>query len=114
MCGLAGVVGAPDAALLERLGEALRHRGPDGGGAVLDGEVGLVARRLAILHLAGGEQPMRSADGTLTIAFNGEIFNAPELRTELEAEGHRFASDHSDTEVVLALYERRREDFLAR
>ena len=56
---------------------------------------------------------MRSADGTLTIVFNGEIFNAPELRAELEAEGHRFASDHSDTEVVLALYERRGEDFLA-
>jgi asparagine synthase (glutamine-hydrolysing) len=116
MCGLAGVVGAPHAALLERLGEALRHRGPDGGGIALDEEagVGLVARRLAILDLAGGEQPMRNADGTLAIAFNGEIFNAPELRAELEAEGHRFASDHSDTEVVLALYERRGEDFLAR
>jgi asparagine synthase (glutamine-hydrolysing) len=114
MCGFAGVVGEPDAALLERLGEALLHRGPDGGGIALDGEVGLVARRLAILDLAGGEQPMRSADGALTIVFNGEIFNAPELRAELEAEGRRFASDHSDTEVVLALYERRWEGFLER
>jgi asparagine synthase (glutamine-hydrolysing) len=114
VCGLAGVVGSPDAALLERLGESLRHRGPDGGGTVLDGEVGLVARRLAILDLAGGDQPMRSADGALTIVFNGEIFNAPELRAELEAEGHRFRSDHSDTEVVLALYERLGEDFLDR
>jgi asparagine synthase (glutamine-hydrolysing) len=114
MCGIAGVVGVPDAGLLERLAQALRHRGPDGGGVALDAEagVGLVARRLAILDLAGGEQPMRSADRTLTIAFNGEIFNAPELRAELEREGHRFASDHSDTEVVLALYERRGEDFL--
>jgi asparagine synthase (glutamine-hydrolysing) len=116
MCGVAGVVGAPDAELLERLGEALHHRGPDGGGVALDAEagVGVVARRLAILDLAGGEQPMRSADGTLTIVFNGEIFNAPELRAELEREGHRFASDHSDTEVVLALYERRGGDFLDR
>jgi asparagine synthase (glutamine-hydrolysing) len=114
MCGIAGVVGAPDEALLERLAGSLRHRGPDGGGFVLDGEVGLVARRLAILDLAGGEQPMRSADGALAIVFNGEIFNAPELRAELEAEGARFASDHSDTEVVLAGYERHGEDFLDR
>jgi asparagine synthase (glutamine-hydrolysing) len=114
MCGIAGVVGTPDEALLERLAGSLHHRGPDGGGFVLDGEVGLVARRLAILDLAGGEQPMRSADGALTIVFNGEIFNAPELRAELEAEGVRFASDHSDTEVVLALYERRGDAFLDR
>jgi asparagine synthase (glutamine-hydrolysing) len=114
VCGVAGVVGAPDAELLERLGEALHHRGPDGGGVALDAEagVGVVARRLAILDFAGGEQPMRSADGALTIVFNGEIFNAPELRAELEREGHRFASDHSDTEVVLALYERRGQGFL--
>jgi asparagine synthase (glutamine-hydrolysing) len=114
MCGIAGVVGAPDRGLLERLAGSLHHRGPDGGGVALDGEVGLVARRLAILDLAGGEQPMRSADGALTIVFNGEIFNAPELRAELEAEGARFASDHSDTEVVLAGYERHGRDYLAR
>lgn len=116
MCGIAGVVGTPEPGLLERLGGALHHRGPDGGGVALDREagVGLVARRLAILDLEGGAQPMTSADGTLTIVFNGEIFNAPELRPELEREGHRFASDHSDTEVVLALYERHGEGFLER
>jgi asparagine synthase (glutamine-hydrolysing) len=116
VCGLAALVGTPDEALLERLGEALLHRGPDGGGSVLDREagVGLVARRLAILDLTGGEQPMASADGRLVIAFNGEIFNAPELRAELEREGRRFRSDHSDTEVVLALYERYGDDFLER
>ncbi|MGH3130794.1 MAG: asparagine synthase (glutamine-hydrolyzing) [Gaiellaceae bacterium] len=116
MCGIAGLVGAPDEALLDRLGAALHHRGPDGGGVVLDAEagVGMVARRLAILDLAGGDQPMASADGAARIVFNGEIFNAPELRAELEGEGVRFRSDHSDTEVVLALYERYGPDCLER
>jgi asparagine synthase (glutamine-hydrolysing) len=112
MCGIAGVVGRCDAALLEKLGAAQRHRGPDGGGAVTDGDVALVARRLAILDLEGGEQPMTSPSGRSTIVFNGEIYNAPELRARLEREGRRFATDHSDTEVVLALYEERGPDFL--
>ena len=105
MCGLAGVVGRWDDALLERLGASLRHRGPDGGGAVTDGDVALVARRLAILDVERGEQPMTSPSGRSTIVFNGEIFNAPMLREQLEREGRSFASDHSDTEVVLALWE---------
>jgi asparagine synthase (glutamine-hydrolysing) len=112
MCGIAGIVGRWDDALLERLGAAQRHRGPDGGGAVTDGDVALVARRLAILDLEGGEQPMTSPSGRSTIVFNGEIYNAPELRARLEREGRRFATDHSDTEVVLALYEERGPDFL--
>jgi asparagine synthase (glutamine-hydrolysing) len=112
MCGIAGVVGRWDDALLERLGAAQRHRGPDGGGAVTDGDVALVARRLAILDLEGGEQPMTSASGRCTIVFNGEIYNAPALRARLEREGRRFATDHSDTEVVLALYEERGPEFL--
>jgi asparagine synthase (glutamine-hydrolysing) len=112
MCGIAGVVGRWDDALLERLGAAQRHRGPDGGGAVTDGDVALVARRLAILDLEGGEQPMTSPSGRSTIVFNGEIYNAPELRARLEREGRRFATDNSDTEVVLALYEERGPDFL--
>jgi asparagine synthase (glutamine-hydrolysing) len=112
MCGLAGVVGAWDDALLEKLGASLRHRGPDGGGAVVDGDVALVARRLAILDLEGGEQPMTSPSGRSTIVFNGEIYNAPELRARLERAGREFATDHSDTEVVLALYEEHGADFL--
>ena len=68
----------------------------------------LVARRLAILDLAGGEQPIVSDDGLSAIAFNGEIYNVRELRRALEAEGVRFRTDHSDTEVVLRLYERAR------
>jgi asparagine synthase (glutamine-hydrolysing) len=112
MCGIAGVVGSWDDALLEKLGAAQRHRGPDGGGAVTDGDVALVARRLAILDLERGEQPMTSPSGRCTIVFNGEIYNAPELRARLERAGRRFATDHSDTEVVLALYEERGSDFL--
>src|SRR4051794_4217982 len=83
----------------------MTHRGPDGRGVVSRGRVGLVATRLAILDIPGGAQPMSSQDGSLTIVFNGEIFNAPELRAELEREGVPFSSDHSDTEVVLSLYE---------
>jgi asparagine synthase (glutamine-hydrolysing) len=107
MCGIAGVVGSWDDALLERLGSSLRHRGPDGGGAAIDGDVALVARRLAIIDLERGEQPMTSPGGRSTIVFNGEIFNSPQLRAELERAGRIFATDHSDTEVVLALWEER-------
>jgi asparagine synthase (glutamine-hydrolysing) len=107
MCGIAGIVGSWHDALLERLGASLQHRGPDGGGAATDGNVALVARRLAIIDLERGEQPMTSPSGRSTIVFNGEIFNSPELRAELERRGRKFATDHSDTEVVLALWEER-------
>src|SRR5262245_18558885 len=105
MCGLAGFVGPHDGALADRLEAALEHRGPDGGGVFRGDGATLVARRLAILDLAGGSQPM--VDGEVAIAFNGEIYNAPELRRSLEGEGVSFNTDHSDTEVVLRLYERR-------
>ena len=80
------------------------HRGPDGRGVHRDGEVALVARRLAILDLRAASSRWPTTSGSLVIAFNGEIFNAPELRAELERDGVRFATDHSDTEVVLALW----------
>jgi asparagine synthase (glutamine-hydrolysing) len=111
MCGLAGFVGPYDEALADRLEAALEHRGPDGGGVFRGDGATLVARRLAILDLAGGAQPM--VEGEVAIAFNGEIYNAPELRRSLEAEGVRFATDHSDTEVVLRLYEQRGAEGLA-
>jgi asparagine synthase (glutamine-hydrolysing) len=114
VCGIAAVAGAYDDALLERLGAALFHRGPDGGGMFAGDGGAIVARRLAILDLPGGEQPLRSDDGLSAIVFNGEIFNVRELKRELEAEGVRFRSDHSDTELVLRLYERYGLDFLPR
>ena len=79
------------------------HRGPDGEGSYFDDErgLGLAMRRLAILDIAGGIQPMRTEDGRFVLVFNGEIMNAPELRRDLETRGERFTTDHSDTEVVL-------------
>ena len=108
------MAGAYDDELLERLGAALFHRGPDGGGSFSANGAAIVARRLAILDLPGGEQPLRSDDGRSTIVFNGEIYNVRELKRELEADGVLFRSDHSDTELVLRLYERYGLDFLPR
>jgi asparagine synthase (glutamine-hydrolysing) len=105
MCGIAGIVGPHDDALLARFSALNEHRGPDEEGVLSRGPVGVVSRRLAIIDLAEGHQPMANARGDRWISFNGEIFNAPELRRECEARGYRFHTDHSDTEVVLALYE---------
>ena len=108
MCGVAGILnfdGTPVALpILADMGEALRHRGPDGEGQFIDGGVGLASRRLAIIDLASGQQPMTSVRGTLTIVFNGEIFNYVELRDELVRLGHTFRTT-SDTEVILEMYE---------
>ena len=114
MCGIAGVIGPGGRDELQGLLRRLHHRGPDGDGIYEDREqrVGLVNTRLAILDIPGGEQPMASDDGAVTLVFNGEIFNAPELRRSLEREGVRFRSDHSDTEVILRLYEQRGEAML--
>ena len=109
MCGIAGFV-APrpsgDREILERMTRALAHRGPDAEGYLIAPEVGLHLghRRLAIVDLSGGAQPMSTADGEFTIVFNGEIYNHAELRAELLAMGHSFQTDHSDTEVLLEGY----------
>ena len=114
MCGLAAVVGSFDEpGLLDSLGASLRHRGPDGGGVFTAARAALVARRLAILDVPGGAQPLVSDDGRSAIAFNGEIYNVRELKRSLEEEGVGFRSDHSDTELVLRLYERRGLDALS-
>src|SRR3712207_8106398 len=108
MCGIVGVVRpegrAADADLLARMNEAIRHRGPDEEGTYLRGRVGLAMRRLAIIDLAGGRQPISNEDGTAWIVYNGEIYNYRELKAELEGRGHRFRTD-CDTEAVVHAYE---------
>src|SRR3712207_4270132 len=109
MCGIVGTASTRAIAARAWLANgatALRHRGPDDAGEwwSADARVGLAHRRLAIIDLSpAGHQPMRSADGALTIVFNGEIYNFLDLRRDLEARGHAFVS-HSDTEVILAAY----------
>lgn len=108
MCGIAGFLhqdgSRGDRAGLKRMTDILAHRGPDGEGFFVDGPVGLGHRRLAIIDLATGTQPMSSGDGSTWISYNGEVYNFRELRRELEALGHRFRTS-SDTEVVLVAYE---------
>src|ERR1043165_9985482 len=111
MCGITGFVDQnptlePDAraSVLDRMCRAIRHRGPDDQGAVVKDNVALGMRRLSIIDLAGGHQPISGEDGAVTIVFNGEIYNYRELQPELERRGHRFRTN-SDTEVIVHAYE---------
>lgn len=106
MCGIAGFVGPGDQEDLERMTSLIRHRGPDGQGNWWDKEQGiyLAHRRLAVVDIEGGVQPMWSSDGSVGVVFNGEIYNHLKLRRELEGRGHRFLTDHSDTEVLIHGY----------
>ena len=109
MCGIAGFTRfnhpMGNAHALKAMGHAIIHRGPDAGGEYLDDHIGLAHRRLSIIDLSeAGNQPMSSTDNNLVIAFNGEIYNFLELRKELEQQGHTF-NTHTDTEVILALYQ---------
>ncbi len=104
MCGIAGFLGRPDPELLDSLSAALRHRGPDDDGAVTRPWASIAVRRLAILDIDHGHQPMSSAGGRLHLAYNGEVYNFRELRDELRARGCAFDTE-SDTEVVLKAYE---------
>jgi asparagine synthase (glutamine-hydrolysing) len=107
MCGIAGFAGSGSEQNLQAMSDAMIHRGPDGAGAFIDpaNSVFLAFRRLAILDIAGGEQPMWNEDGQVGVVFNGEIYNHMDLRRELAARGHVFRSDHSDTEVLVHGYE---------
>ncbi|MFN2417085.1 MAG: asparagine synthase (glutamine-hydrolyzing) [Pyrinomonadaceae bacterium] len=108
MCGIVGMVNldgrAADAALLGRMNEAIHHRGPDEEGSYLKGHVGLAMRRLAIIDLEGGQQPIANEERTAWIVFNGEIYNFRELKKRLEDLGHRFRTD-CDTEAIVHAYE---------
>jgi asparagine synthase (glutamine-hydrolysing) len=106
MCGIVGKVSSTAVELreLEQMARSIAHRGPDDEGYWLDGAVGLGHRRLSIIDLSTGRQPITNEDRTLWIVFNGEIYNYPELRDELLAKGHHFVTT-TDTEVILHLYE---------
>jgi len=118
MCGIAGILAGsgsarPSRAQLERMIGSLRHRGPDGIGFFEADQVGLAHSRLSIIDLATGDQPIPNEDRSIWTVFNGEIFNYPELRRELEAAGHRFATQ-SDTETIVHAYEEYGDDFVHR
>jgi asparagine synthase (glutamine-hydrolysing) len=105
MCGICGFVGAGQQNVIDSMLGAMAYRGPDGDGYWTDEHrVHLGHKRLAIVDLADGDQPLLSGDSALAIVFNGEIYNHKELRRSLEARGHRFLTDHSDTEVLLHGY----------
>src|SRR5438309_1132310 len=113
MCGIVGIVNLDpretvDEALLKRMRDGLRHRGPDGEGLWAEGPVGFGHRRLAIVDVAGGQQPMPNEDESCWIVYNGEIYNHAALRPGLEARGHRYRT-RSDTETIVHLYEEEQE-----
>ena len=109
MCGFVGFASAKHSAeeakkVVKQMADLIAHRGPDGEGFYVDDQVALGHRRLSIIDLEGGTQPMFNEDGSLVTVFNGEIYNFMELREQLEQAGHIFSS-HSDTEVLLHGYE---------
>lgn len=115
MCGIAGIVTSArlsegDYQILKRMTGTLRHRGPDGEGFYFDEHAALGHRRLSIIDLGSGKQPMCNEDETVWVTFNGEIYNYLDLRKDLVAKGHKFKTD-SDTEVIVHLYEERGESF---
>ena len=117
MCGICGLVALDgrqvDPSGLDAMARALEHRGPDDAGHEVDGPVALAARRLSIIDLEHGHQPIRNEDGTIVVVQNGEIFNHDDLRDELRAQGHRFAT-RCDTEVLVHAYEQHGPRFLER
>ena len=104
MCGIVGFAGS-DPELLEQMLRSIVHRGPDGQGTDVATHFSIGMRRLAIIDVATGDQPLYSDDRNLALVFNGEIYNHAELRRELERRGRRFVTDHSDTEVILRGFE---------
>jgi asparagine synthase (glutamine-hydrolysing) len=118
MCGIAGIytfsgLDTPEERLIRNMSSALSHRGPDGEGVYCCGNVGLGHRRLSIIDIEGGHQPMSNEDGSLWIVCNGEIYNFPQLKEELICKGHRFKTK-SDTEVILHLYEEDKKNFISK
>ena len=116
MCGIAGIFhqktpGKTSLELIEAMTDIIKHRGPDESGIYIDDWIALGHARLSIIDLAGGSQPIHNEDQNLWIIYNGEVYNYPELRQDLEKAGHRFYTS-TDTEVILHLYEEKGEDCL--
>jgi asparagine synthase (glutamine-hydrolysing) len=115
MCGIAGIFNYRDSApvdhfQLKRMAQTMLHRGPDDEGFYTSGPLGFAHRRLSIIDVKTGRQPMFNEDGSVVIVFNGEIYNHEELRRQLEGKGHRFRT-HSDTESIIHAYEEFGDDF---
>jgi asparagine synthase (glutamine-hydrolysing) len=117
VCGIAGFIARSgeqiDARDIQRMCEAIVHRGPDDSGIYCRGKVGLGMRRLSIIDVSGGHQPIHNEDQSVWVVFNGEIYNFAELKRELESRGHQFYT-HSDTEVIIHLYEEMGSDCVRR
>src|SRR5215467_290331 len=117
MCGIAGIlansgISELEKARLKQMADVLAHRGPDGEGFYFDNSIALAHRRLSIIDLEGGKQPLANEDGSVWVTFNGEIYNYVELRDQLVHKGHQFTTS-SDTEVIVHLYEEKDEDFVS-
>src|SRR5438093_166412 len=113
MCGIAGFAGVDDTPLLRAMCASLAHRGPDDEGFYTDTGVGLSMRRLAVIDLATGQQPIANESRDVWVVFNGEIYNYDDLRRDLVARGHRLSTS-SDTETIVHLYEEHGIDFVDR
>jgi asparagine synthase (glutamine-hydrolysing) len=116
MCGIYGILSLNgprrhEPAALSRMGRAILHRGPDDEGGYHDEQMLLGMRRLSIIDVSGGHQPIANEDGSVVVVCNGEIYNFQELRERLERAGHKF-STRSDTEVIVHLYEEKGDSFL--
>ncbi len=107
MCGIVGFTGPVDTDLLRSMNAAIVHRGPDEDGFLQAPGINMAMRRLSIVDLAGGRQPVTNESGDVHLVFNGEIYNHLELRRGLSERGHAFRTDHSDTETIVHLYEER-------
>ena len=113
MCGIVGVYGTSDKSLVKKMSDKIIHRGPDDEGYYVDDHISLGMRRLSIIDLQTGKQPIFNEDGSIVVVYNGEIYNFRELKKELESKGHRFYTN-TDTEVIVHAYEEYGYDFVSR
>ncbi len=114
MCGICGFTGKNNSPILKKMTNSIIHRGPDEDGFYSNDRVNLGIRRLSIIDVKTGHQPIHNEDKAVWLVFNGEIYNFIELRQELEKKGHKFYTDHSDSEVLIHLYEEYGDDFVHR